>query len=126
MKPKKLRKKEVEALKKKHDKMFAWVPEKMRGQRSKRDKIIGNKLVLVPKYHVFSLIFMILFFLVIKNLFEPSEFDKDPSKILEYTDRLRTHCAKFGRVGKVVLYDKHRLGTLFLLKEKTSVFLLFC
>ena len=39
LKPRKLRKKELEALKKKHDKMFAWVPDKLRGQRSKREKV---------------------------------------------------------------------------------------
>ena len=39
LKPRKLRKKELEALKKKHDKMFAWVPDKLRGPRSKREKV---------------------------------------------------------------------------------------
>ena len=38
LKPRKLRKKEMEALKKKHDKMFEWVPDKLRGQRAKREK----------------------------------------------------------------------------------------
>ena len=39
LKPRKLRKKELETLKKKHDKMFAWVPDKLRGQRSKKEKV---------------------------------------------------------------------------------------
>ena len=52
LKPRKLRKKELEALKKKHDKMFAWVPDKLRGQRSKREKASCCLLyfVLLVKY----------------------------------------------------------------------------
>ncbi len=87
LKPKKLRKKELEALKRKHEKMFAWEPDKLRGERSKRDKVI-----------------------VVRNLFEPSDFDLRPELILEYSNHLRDHCAKFGSVRRVVLYDKHRDG----------------
>ncbi len=87
LKPKKLRKKEMETLKKKHEKMFAWDLDKVRGERSKRDKVI-----------------------VIKNLFDPAEFDRKPELILEYSNHLREHCSKFGTVRRVVLYDKHPEG----------------
>ena len=87
LKPKKLRKKELEALKRKHEKMFAWAPDKLRGERSKRDKVI-----------------------VVRNLFDPDEFVTDATRILEYSSRLREQCSKFGSVGKVVVYDKHPEG----------------
>ena len=47
---------------------------------------------------------------VLRSLFDPREFDEDASRILEYSSRLREHCAKFGRVTKVVVYDKHEEG----------------
>ncbi len=87
LKPKKLRKKEMEALKRKHEKMFAWEPEKLRGERSKRDAVI-----------------------VIKNLFDPATFDRKPDLILEYSSHLREHCSKFGTIRKVVVYDKNSEG----------------
>ena len=45
MKPKKLGKKEKERLEKKREKMLAWEPEKMRGERSKREKVVVIKNV---------------------------------------------------------------------------------
>jgi len=54
LKPKKLTKKEQERAKKKQDKMLAWEPDKLRGERSKKEKII-----------------------VVENVFDPSDFDKD-------------------------------------------------
>merc|ERR1712083_170370 len=87
LKPKKLTKKELERVKKKHEKQLAWEPEKLRGERSKRDKI-----------------------LVIENVFEPSQFDADASLILICSNRLREQCSKFGTVRKVVVYDKHPKG----------------
>ena len=89
LKPKKLTKKEQERAKKKQDKMLAWEPDKLRGksERSKKDKII-----------------------VLENVFDPVEFDKDASLILECSKRLREQCSKFGTVRKVVVYDKHPNG----------------
>ena len=52
MKPKKLSKKEREKMLKQRERMFAWVPDKMKGERAKHDKVI-----------------------VIKNLFDPQEFN---------------------------------------------------
>jgi len=87
LKAKKLSKKEQERLKKKKEKMFAWEPDKMRGERNKRDKVI-----------------------VIENVFSPEEFDRDPTRILECSSRLREYCGKFGSVRKVVVYDKRKDG----------------
>ena len=47
---------------------------------------------------------------VLRNVFDPKDFDEDASRILEISSRLREHCAKFGRVTKVVVYDKHEDG----------------
>ena len=51
LKPKKLTKKELERSKKKHEKMLAWEPDKLRGERSKRDKVlvIGKPIFLVKE-----------------------------------------------------------------------------
>ena len=87
LKPKKLTKKEQERAKKKQDRMLAWEPDKLRGERSKKDKVI-----------------------VIENVFDPSDFDKDASLILECSKRLREQCSKFGSVRKVVVYDKNSKG----------------
>jgi len=87
LKPRKLKKKEIEQAKKKHDKLFAWEADKLRGERTKNDRVI-----------------------VIKNLFDPSDFNEDAGLILDYTNRIRKECGKFGEVSKVSLYDKHQDG----------------
>ena len=87
LKPKKLNKKEKERLQKKQEKMLAWEPDKLRGERNKRDKVI-----------------------VIENVFDSTDFDQDASLILECSQKLREHCSKFGNVRKVVVYDKHKQG----------------
>ena len=87
LKPKKLNKKEQERAKKKQDKMLAWEPDKLRGERSKKDRI-----------------------LVIENVFDPSDFDDNAALILECSKKLREQCSKFGTVRKVVVYDKHPNG----------------
>ena len=48
--------------------------------------------------------------MVLRNVFDPREFDEDAARILKYSGQLREHCAKFGRVTKVVVYDKHEEG----------------
>ena len=87
LKPKKLTKKELEKVKKKQEKLLAWEPDKLRGERSKRDKVV-----------------------TIENVFDPSQFDEDASLILECSNRLREKCSKLGTVRKVVVYDKHPQG----------------
>lgn len=87
-KPKQLKKKEKEKLKKKIDKLFAWKPEKLRGERAKCENTV-----------------------VIKNFFEPKDFDEDARLILEYQKDLRDECeSKFGPVKKIVIYDRNPEG----------------
>jgi len=87
LKPKKLNKKERERRAKHQERLFAWVPDKMKGERAKYEKVV-----------------------VIKNLFEPKEFARDPGRILDITSQIRQQCSKFGACTKVVLYDKHEEG----------------
>lgn len=42
---------------------------------------------------------------VIKNLFEPDDFDKEVQLLLEYQQDIRSECLKCGDVRKVVIYD---------------------
>ena len=87
LKPKKLTKKQLDKAKKQKDRLFEWIPDKMRGQRAKHEKVV-----------------------VIKNMFDVGEVDADPGLILDYTKNIRSQCAKFGTVAKVTLYDKHPDG----------------
>ena len=89
LKPKKLSKKEQERLKKRQEKMLAWEPDKLRGERSKRDKVV-----------------------VIENVFDPKDFDIDAALILDCSNRIREQCKKFGDVRKVVVYDKNIQGVV--------------
>ena len=65
-KQKKLTKKQQEKAKKARERMFEWQPEKLKGERAKYEKTI-----------------------VIKKMFEPEEFDRDPGLILDYTNNIR-------------------------------------
>merc|ERR1719445_1768844 len=87
LKPKKLTKKQIEKAKKQKEHLFAWVPDKMRGERGKHEKVI-----------------------VIKNMFDVKALDEDPGLILDYSNNIRSQCSKFGHVVKVMLYDKHPEG----------------
>eukprot|EP00092_Neocalanus_flemingeri_P018482 GFUD01020002.1.p1 GENE.GFUD01020002.1~~GFUD01020002.1.p1 ORF type:complete len:583 (-),score=207.57 GFUD01020002.1:2-1750(-) len=87
LKPKKLTKKQIEKAKKQKEKLFAWVPEKMKGERAKYEKVV-----------------------VIKNMFDVEDLDADPGLILDYSSRIRAQSEKFGSVTKVCLYDKHPEG----------------
>lgn len=87
LKPKMRKKKEKLKLKKQQEKLFDWRPEKKEGERSKHEKVV-----------------------IIKNLFDPSIFDKDVSLILEFQQDLREEAGKIGEVRKVILYDRHPEG----------------
>ena len=87
LKPKKLSKKQIEKAKKQKERLFAWVPDKMRGERGKHEKVV-----------------------VIKNMFDVKDVDADPGLILDYSNNIRAQCSKFGSVTKVILYDKHPEG----------------
>lgn len=62
--------------------MFAWQPDKLRGERPKNERVV-----------------------VLKNLFDPKLFDQNLSLILEYRQDLQEECAKCGALKKVVIYD---------------------
>ncbi|CAH2046051.1 unnamed protein product, partial [Iphiclides podalirius] len=87
LKPKKKKKKEIEKIKKIQQKLFDWRPEKFIGERSKHERIV-----------------------IVKNLFQPTDFDKDVQLILDYQQDLREESAKCGQVRKVVIYDRHPDG----------------
>lgn len=87
LKPKKKRKKELEKLKKMQQKLFDWRPEKFIGERSKHERIV-----------------------IVKNLFQPADFDNEVQLILDYQQDLRDECGKSGEVRKVVIYDRHPEG----------------
>ncbi|XP_013193722.1 HIV Tat-specific factor 1 [Amyelois transitella] len=87
LKPKKKKKKELEKLKKMQQKLFDWRPEKFVGERSKHERVV-----------------------IVKNLFHPTDFDKDVQLILDYQQDLREECSKSGEVRKVVIYDRHPEG----------------
>ncbi|XP_058065910.1 HIV Tat-specific factor 1 [Anopheles bellator] len=86
LKPK-TRKKEKERQKKMQESLFDWRPEKMRGERSKHERIV-----------------------IIRNLFEPELFDREVHLLLEYQNDLRDECGKCGTVRRVLLYDRHPEG----------------
>lgn len=88
-KPRKKKGKEKEKMKKKIEKLFDWRPEKLRGMRSKFENVI-----------------------VIKNMFDPIEFEQEPTLILEYQKDIREECSKCGDVKKVVIYDRHPEGII--------------
>lgn len=87
LKPKKKKKKELEKLKKMQQKLFDWRPEKFIGERSKHERVV-----------------------IVKNLFHPTDFDKEVQLILDYQQDLREECTKCGEVRKVVIYDRHPEG----------------
>jgi hypothetical protein len=62
--------------------LFDWRPDKLRGERSKHEKVV-----------------------IVKNLFDPAIFDKEVSLLLEYQQDLREECSKCGDVKRVVIYD---------------------
>uniref|UniRef100_A0A0K8SSD9 17S U2 SnRNP complex component HTATSF1 n=1 Tax=Lygus hesperus TaxID=30085 RepID=A0A0K8SSD9_LYGHE len=87
LKPKKKKKKALEKMKKIQEKLFDWRPDKMRGERARNERVV-----------------------IVKNLFEPSVFDKDASLILEYQQDLREECMKCGDLRKVIVHDRHPEG----------------
>ncbi|XP_026753158.2 HIV Tat-specific factor 1 [Galleria mellonella] len=87
LKPKKKKKKELEKIKKMQQKLFDWRPEKFIGERSKHERVV-----------------------IVKNLFQPTDFDKDVQLILDYQQDLREESSKCGEVRKVVIYDRHPEG----------------
>lgn len=81
LKPRK-KKQDKEKLKKMQDKLLAWRPEKMRGERSKFERVV-----------------------ILKNLFTPETFENKVDSIIDYQNMVRDECAKCGTVKKVIIYS---------------------
>lgn len=81
LKPKR-NKQDKEKMKKMKDKLLAWHPDKMRGERGKNERVV-----------------------IIKNLFEPSTFDNQVDLIIDYQNNVRDECVKCGTVKKVIVYS---------------------
>ena len=88
-KKKKLSNKAKQKLKEKQQKLFDWRPDKNPFERSKNERIV-----------------------ILKNMFDISEFDKDPTLINELRNDVRDECAKFGEIKKVMLYDRNPEGVI--------------
>lgn len=97
LKPKKLNKREKEKAAKQMERLFAWVPDKMKGERGKNEKVV-----------------------IVKNLFDPLEFNKDPGLIQDYKNRIRGQCSKFGSITKLNFYDKHEEGICQIFFQEAS------
>lgn len=62
--------------------LFAWQPDRVRGERERHERVM-----------------------VLKNAFDPGEFDQSPQLMLEYRQDVSDECAKYGLVKKVVVHD---------------------
>lgn len=88
-KPRKKKAKDKEKIKKKIEKLFDWRPDKLRGMRSRNENTV-----------------------VIKNMFDPKEFEDDATLLLDYQSDVREECSKCGDVKKVVIYDRNPEGVV--------------
>ncbi|XP_052239188.1 HIV Tat-specific factor 1-like [Dreissena polymorpha] len=88
-KKKKLSNREKNKLKERQAKLFDWRPDKPRGAREKHEKVV-----------------------ILKNVFDPSQFEDDPVKIQTLKSNIQTECGKYGDVKKVVVYDRHEDGVV--------------
>lgn len=89
LKPRKKGKKELEKLKKKQEKLFDWRPEPLRGQRKKNENTV-----------------------VIRNVFNPKEFEVAMEKILDHKEAMRSQASNFGKIKKLELFDLHPEGVV--------------
>ncbi|XP_077977033.1 17S U2 SnRNP complex component HTATSF1-like [Glandiceps talaboti] len=86
MKKKKKKKKQ----KNQQEKLLEWRPEK-------------NKMVKDARKRHETVV-------ILKNMFDPKEFEEDPMAINEIIDDLKAECGKFGEVKKVMIFDRHPDG----------------
>lgn len=90
---KKLSNKDKRKFKEKQAKLFDWRPvKKDLGQGSVRPK--NEKVV------------------VLKNMFDPSEFEEEPTLINDLRDDVRNECSRFGEVKNVKMFDNHPDGVM--------------
>lgn len=62
--------------------LLDWGLDKLRGERFNHEKIV-----------------------IVKNLFQPEMLVNDVTLVLDYQNKLREACSKFGTVKKVIIYD---------------------
>ncbi|XP_070568789.1 17S U2 SnRNP complex component HTATSF1-like [Ptychodera flava] len=84
--------------KKKKKKKQRNVQEKLLEWRPERSKMMGNARLRHESV------------VILKNMFNPSEFEEDPMAINEIRDDLKAECGKFGEVKKVTIFDRHPDG----------------
>jgi len=82
LKPKKKKKKKK---KQTQEKLLDWVERD--GKRSKFDRIV-----------------------ILKNMFDVSEFEKEPQLIIDLREEISSECEKFGVVKKVLIFDRNPQG----------------
>ncbi|XP_071112882.1 17S U2 SnRNP complex component HTATSF1-like [Haliotis cracherodii] len=87
-KRRKLTNKDKRKLKEKQEKLFDWRPEKEEA-RLKCEKTV-----------------------ILKNMFDPKEFEENPMVINELRDDVRLEAAKFGEVKKVTVFDRNSDGVI--------------
>ncbi|XP_046544376.1 HIV Tat-specific factor 1-like [Haliotis rubra] len=87
-KRRKLTNKDKRKMKEKQEKLFDWTPQQEEG-RLKCEKTV-----------------------ILKNMFDPKEFEENPMVINELRDDVRTEVAKFGEVKKVTVYDRNTDGVI--------------
>ncbi|ELU04565.1 hypothetical protein CAPTEDRAFT_225820 [Capitella teleta] len=88
-KRRKLTNKEKKRIKEKQEKLFAWRPDKLPGERPRSDRVV-----------------------IAKNAFTPEQFAKDPTKINLVSQKMRGKCNQFGDVRKVKVHDGHVDGVV--------------
>ncbi|XP_063591125.1 17S U2 SnRNP complex component HTATSF1-like [Penaeus indicus] len=89
LRPPKRKKKDLEKIQKQQQKLFDWRPEPLRGQRQKHENTV-----------------------IIKNVFDPKEFETVIEKMLTHKEAIRNQCLNFGHVRKIELYDLHPDGVV--------------
>jgi len=89
LKPKKKRKKELDKMQKKQEKLFDWRPEPMRGQRAKHENTV-----------------------IFCNVFDPMEFHTAMERILVHKEAIRQQAITFGDVKKVEIFDLNPEGVV--------------
>lgn len=89
-KPRKRKPEDKKKHKQKLQRLFSWQPDKLPDERSKNQKVV-----------------------IIKNFFDPAEFDQQPTLITEYRQDVEEECAEScGPVKKVVIYDRNPEGVI--------------
>ncbi|XP_067945881.1 17S U2 SnRNP complex component HTATSF1-like [Watersipora subatra] len=75
--------------KEKQAKLLDWRPDKLPDERFPCEKTV-----------------------ILKNLFSPEEFDKNPAAIQEVREDMRQECSKFGEIKKISIFDRNPDGVI--------------